>query len=419
FQRAAAGSVRFDNVVAAAPWTAPSVATIMTGLWPPEHGYGYQEKVSRDLRLTRLTPEVRTLAEMLEARGYATTALVANPVLGIGSGLERGFERFELLSGRTSKLPLLTVANRLKLLPRELYLDAEGVRQRLESHVDALAEDPRPDFLWLHVMDPHAPLMQHPDLPAEPGIDLVGPELTYRREVRYTLAELARMIDVLEEHGLWRDSVFVMVADHGEMFAADDRGPLMPNRTKTHGHGHALFSELVRVPLLIRPPGGREAELRSAVLASHVDLLRTLEDLMGVDLPLRELDRYSLAPLLAAAPSASAAGGSTAGGPEPPPPLARPYALIGANHSGPQQRALRSSRHKLIEYEEDRLPPQLFDLELDPAERRNLIDRDSQRAEEMEEILGVAWGSLDRMEGEAVELDAETREQLRALGYVD
>ncbi|MEO1084524.1 MAG: sulfatase-like hydrolase/transferase, partial [Acidobacteriota bacterium] len=228
------GAAYFDRMAAAAPWTAPSVASIMTGLWPPEHGYGYREKMTRDLPLTRLSPEVRPLSERLQARGYQTAAWVANPVLGAASGLDRGFERFELLNGATSKLPLLTVLERLGFFDQDLYLDASSVRRRVASHLPSIVADPRPAFLWIHLMDPHLPFKRHPSLPPDDS-PVVGDERLYRDEVRFAVDQAAVMIDLLRDRGLFDDAVFVLVSDHGEMFPSDDHHTLPPNQPKLYG----------------------------------------------------------------------------------------------------------------------------------------------------------------------------------------
>ncbi|MEO1088726.1 MAG: sulfatase/phosphatase domain-containing protein, partial [Acidobacteriota bacterium] len=170
------------------------------------------------------------------------------------------------------------------------------------------------------------------------------------------------------------------------------------------GHGHALYDSLTHVPLVLRPPGGLDEARRVDALASHVDLLPTFADLLGLDLRQPQEDRYSLAPWL----------GSEA------PDSERPYALLGANHIGQAQRGLRSARHKLILHDDPRLRPELFDLEQDPREQQNLAPNAPTLRDEMTEVLELAYGVLQRAEpGEAVELDAETREQLRALGYLD
>ena len=92
----------FSNTVAAAPWTAPSVGSIMTGLYPGEHGFGRPtEDPSRPLQ--RLKDSVPTLAEHLSARGYETMGIVTNSLLHPVSGINRGFSNYTLLQAGTPR----------------------------------------------------------------------------------------------------------------------------------------------------------------------------------------------------------------------------------------------------------------------------------------------------------------------------
>ena len=139
----------------------------------------------------------------------------------------------------------------------------------------------------------------------------------------------------------------ILVADHGEMFPLDghrgggedpDEGPPL-----SEGHGHALYGELMQVPLIIRTPEGLGHERRVEVLTSHVDLYVTVGDLLGLDLPPVSGDQVSLAPWLAAeAPSAL---------------RGRAHVLLGGSHSRPEPRGIRTRKLKLIEYHGDRGSP--------------------------------------------------------------
>lgn len=406
FREALGGAAWFDRAVSAAPWTAPSVASIMTGLYPPEHGFGAVVSPDPSRPLSRLSDSVTTLAERLRATGYQTAAIVANPILFPKSGFERGFERYELLGGPTTKMPLLTVMVRMGLLQRDLYQGAAEVRRRLAYRLGAFAPD-RPLFLWLHLMDPHQPLHRHPDLSPDPHAEeLQGDERLYYDEARYALREVTRIIGLLGDAGLWDDAVFVLVADHGEMFPRDGHGHLPPDHPRTTGHGHALYEELVRIPLVIRPPGGLPGERRIDVLASQVDLLATFRDLLGVDFPETAGERTSLAPWLAAEPPV-----------ERPP--RRAYALIGAIQIGPQQQSVETDSYKLIRYANSGIPEELFDLAADPKERKNLARLDTATRGALDKLLTLAWSRMKPAGVTApIAPDEEIRRRLEALGYL-
>ncbi len=395
----------FSNAIAAAPWTAPSMGSIMTGLYPREHGL-IKPSARKDLSaFTRLPDEIPTLAEKLGRRGYQTSAIVANPILHPQSGLSRGFDRYEVLAGPTVKLPLLTALTRLGLLKREFYQQARWVKSRLRLELGQVDRD-RPLFLWLHIMDPHDPLYAN-DLPELPGeSELPEVDRLYRREVRYTLAELTDMLDLLKAESLWQESAVVLASDHGEMLPSDGRGEAgRPRVRKVHGHGHALYDELAKIPLVIRPPGGLPSPRQVDVLTHHTDLHDTLADLLGSDLRRIGRDRVSLKPWLEPEPATDV--------------LPRQMALIEATHSGPEQRALRTSRWKLIEKPMMKVPPELYELTVDPLEQENLAPSRREQAADLSRRLKELWFSLeDPPITTTPELDDETRRQLEALGYL-
>ncbi len=411
FRQATGGTAWFSRAIAVSPWTVPSIGTIMTGLYPQEHGFDTSSTRDPSRPLKPLAESVPTLASNLKRLGYLTEAIGTNPLLQPVSGIARGFERYEILSGPTVKLPALTVLSRLGLLRNIYYQPAGSVRHRLRQRLGRIAADGRPVFLWLHLLDPHAPLQAHPGLPPDPAApDLTGPERLYRDEVRYALAELSRMFDLLRSHGLWDNTALIVVSDHGEMFPSDghDNGvkTLAGKRPKLYGHGHALYGELVRVPLLIRPPGGLPENRHLDLLTSHADLYDTAIDLLGIDLPRTGRDRVSLAPWL------------TRDLPETPP-RSRALALIGANQHGPEQRALRTPTLKLIDYPKGQRPTELYLLPTDPGERRNLAGKRARKLAHFQRRLAHRWSRLrEPPETLPTELDSETLKRLRALGYL-
>lgn len=418
FRRVLGDAFWFDNVTAAAPWTPPSVGSILTGLYPREHGFDRRQGSDSSRPLHRLAPTVTTLAEHLRARGFLTSAIATNPFLHPEAGIAQGFLGYEILQDGTAKLPLLTALRRADLFETELYQGAEWVRRRLRRQLGALERSERPFFLWLHLMDPHQPLRRHRGLNPDPAAaGLREKERLYRDEVRHALSELARMFELLESRGLWRDTAVVLVSDHGEMMLSDRRflrGAGRREKVRRQGHGHALYRELVRVPLVIRPPGpdralpedrGKDREV--GILASHVDLPHTITDLLGVDRMELPDDRVSLAPWLEPGRRALRLKNR------------RSWALIGAVQEPPEQRAVRDERFKLVEYPGGERPLELYDLTRDPGERRNLARRRRGVAARLRELLDRRWEELlPAPEAESLQIDEETRRRLEALGYL-
>lgn len=408
-RRALGGALWLDHAIAAAPWTAPSVGSILTGLYPPEHGFGRGVgDPNRPLR--RLSGSVRTLAEYLGHRGYQSVAVVTNPLLYPGSGIARGFGRYELLQSGTRRLPLLLVLMRSGLLADELYQPARRARRHLERHFDRWIDPRRPWFLWLHLMDPHAPAHRHRDLTADPAARaLPASDRLYRDEARYALRELAVLLEDLDRQpGFRANTLLVIVADHGEMFPSDRHfnGVFVDGERKVSGHGHAYYDELVRVPLVIRPPGGLDGERRLSGQVSQVDLFANLVEALGLERPRTAAPRLRFAPWLRpVAPLEPFAG--------------REVALSSANQFGAPHRSLRSATRKLIHYPGGERPDELYDLAADPGEHHDLAAAhlDELRAAiALEERL---WAQLEPATATPpAELDAETRRQLEALGYL-
>ncbi len=415
--REALGSAAwFDNFIAVAPWTAPAVASILTGLHPHEHGYTSPASARGPAELSRMDGSIRTLAEALRERGYFTAAIVTNPHLTPAGGLAQGFSDYEWLRAPTRRLPAARFLARIGWLVQSTYQPATVVRRRFDRLLKRLPAD-RPAFLWVHLMDPHLPLHQHRDLPPEPsaraareGQEGVLDEDVYRQETRFLCRELTRLVELLKERRLWSETLWVMAADHGEMFLRDGHQVRQGDRTLAEGHGHALYSELLRVPAVVRPPGGLPAELRIDALASQVDLYSTIIESLGFEDAAPPADRISWAPSLEPDTPNSARSDVRS----------RRYVLSGDLMIGPTRNAIRTRRWKLIHSPSGTGPDELYDLDADPGEQRNLAAEEPARREELKALLGTARARL-KAPPEArvpVVLDPETQRQLKALGYV-
>lgn len=361
-------AAHFDRVTAVAPWTVPSMATILTGMYPTQHGLG--ERTAVDPRLRNLDPDVPTLALRLRNRSYRTMAWVANPILYPGTGFDRGFDFYRLIQPATTRLPLVTMYKNWSWLDDELYPSADVVADQIAAALDELRAE-APFFLWLHLMDPHRPYRSHQGLTPPVGVGFPSEDdARYFGEVRFALGRLADVIGDLDTAGLWQSSAVVFASDHGEMFLSEgrDTGSRSPGGEPLDtGHGHGLYEELVRVPLLVRPAGGLETPLRFDHPVSHVDLYETFGDLLGLDLKAAtETRSYSLAPWLAGHGDVEA--------------RRRPWSISGFLQYAPLQRTLVGLRMKIIDFEGDRV--EMFDLGDDPFER---LDLSAERPEALAE----------------------------------
>ncbi|MHC4845367.1 MAG: sulfatase, partial [Planctomycetota bacterium] len=281
--------------------TTPAIASLMTGLYPHEHGV-------RDLTST-LPGDVPVLAEALRRAGYATGAIIGNTVLRRElAGLDRGFDLWVQDLPQTQGVPPDDVPQRIADSLTDGALSALG----LDGGPGDLGAD-RPWFLWLHYMDPHGlydPPSGHrlferdepeylpsppdvarpahrqwvagynvPDAAITPdgAVDVAVVRDLYDGEIHFADAEIGRLLDRLADAGRLDDTLVVVTSDHGESLGEHDYW---------FEHGRYAYEPTTRVPLILRLPAGHaDADARGARsgTVSLVDLAPTLLDLVGAD----------------------------------------------------------------------------------------------------------------------------------------
>ncbi len=396
----AAGAAVFERAYSVSPWTLPAFGTLFTGRLPSHHMAGTFPRQPNGAapgkkEFQRLSDAVPTLAQLLAGQGLATGAILCNAFLHPRFGLDRGFDTYDFIPCG----------------PRDI--------RRADAAVDAalgwLGEHgERPFFLVLHLFDPHV-VYEPPegfrglfarwleerddrvsDLKEIRGRLRRGEPLdreflaaAYDEEIAFVDQQLGRLFRSLDERGLGDRLLVVVTSDHGEEFF--DHGGFE--------HGHTIYDELLRVPLLLGGPGVRRGRHGSPV--GLADLFPTLLEGLGYAPP-AGLAGTSLWPLL---------GG--AGGPD-----AEPRLLVAERTLyGPERRAAVRWPLKLAQ-DVRRGQLTLHDLAVDPGERRDLAaERPDQAAALLAELEAALAGGPGR--SEAAELDDATVESLRALGYLD
>lgn len=243
---------RYQNARSTSSWTLPSHASLLTGLYPAEHGCAHPGVVAQPLR-----KDVRTLAEVLRDAGYQTAAIAANDVyLRPQFGIDRGFEHFDdRLGGAVRNYLCFAQLLGFHLRAGQLsYRDAETITDLATDWLDERREGPF--FLMLNYMDVHTPNLPaspfdrafgegQPRDPLQPGRELAA--LLYDRELLYLDHHLTRLLRALEERGLFDATSIIITSDHGE--GLGDHG--------MQRHGGGLYESLVRVPLYLKPAGVR------------------------------------------------------------------------------------------------------------------------------------------------------------------
>ena len=409
----AEGGIRFEWAFSTAPATAPSIASLFTSLYPPQHGVTQSAT-------TVLAPDFTTLSELLERAGYTTAAFVSNPVLDRGRGVVQGFQVYDQRMTRRER-------NRPGFAEREARATTDTALAWAQ-----LAAKP-PWFLWVHYQDPHGPY-EPPGATAEnddrgvpplplldnqtgiggipeyqrlPGLSTPGPyERRYEEEIRYLGPHLERLVSGLDALG--RPPAVILTSDHGEAFGEDG---------VYFAHGHSVALDQIRVPLLWRPAGTAPARPGVEVERDPVttlDIAPTLLALAGVEipahfegrtLPLDPLDRkdradqkaraiYSVGPFDAAV----IAGGEY---------FARPRGDL------PDDGAATVGKQVV------RLPPRTAPIPFAKAPHYSAIAERRKADRALVELLGGFLGREWRAPTKRGDVSDTTRRRLRALGYVD
>lgn len=406
----AARGVVFENAIVPVPETCPSHMTMFTGLYPHRHGV-YRNGIPFDKAAPVLAGELR-------GKGYATGAFVGATHMGQGNYVE-GFDLVDReFPGFSRPAASVTAA----ALP---FLGERG---------------PKPFFAWVHYFDAHYPYLppaayrtpadpaatrrlrvylawhgseRQQDYYAEQGLDPAEKE-TFRRlierapgppplllpkepdwaveedwydgEIRYVDAEVGRLLAALEASGELKNTLVVLVADHGETLREGQ---------PRFDHGEHLQDREIRVPLVLFDGSGalRPRRVRGQVVTA--DIFPTVMEALGFRPP-AGLDGASLLP--------------AARGRERRPPLAYSSTI------GRRLESVRAGRWKLI-HDVFNEADALYDLQADPAEQNDVSAAHPRERGELRKDLD-AWLARKRSAPSGGEFDPASLDALKALGYL-
>lgn len=420
FDALAKEAVVFDKAYAAAPWTLPSITSMLTSTYACEHGVVQGKR--------RLGDKLDTLPQRLKARDYTTASFFNNYFAGAIAGLDRGYDISEQRDD-----------------------EADDPSQAVAKFLDGVKTDRF--FLYVHTMEPHHPFYTpyeytqpfgHFDVDKKEnylslyfiyrsqkfvdssadrppgttdnskqmetlrqGLSNLQPMIStlYDASVHYADANLGKVIADLKRRGLWEKSLFIVMADHGEEL--EDHGSWF--------HDQSLYEELLHVPLLVKFPNGAHAGTRVADRVSLVDLRPTILDYLGDTDGCAQCRGTSLLPLLdgkklerTIATDAPGVRLNETG-----------YYRPEKEKRGDVNVALRAGTLKGI-WNEGPETMEVYDLATDPGEKANLAASDPEKATELRDEA-VSWLEQCRASAagaiEVKELDERAKEQLRAIGY--
>ncbi|MFT7465085.1 MAG: arylsulfatase A-like enzyme, partial [Pseudohongiellaceae bacterium] len=416
----------FQDNISQASWTKVSVPSILSSMYPTTNGVQQPGD--------KLPPSVTTLAENFQRAGYATFATSSVPFTGRISNLQQGIDVLHERGsvGELDHSPSKTART---------YVDR--LAQWIDDH------DEQPFFAFLHIFDPHSPfdtyspyqghwsqpggikaqksdieqvmkvdddirrggdLLPDKDQLEAAGVsheDFVARELDwYDESIRAMDAEIARLVERLEEAGLAERTLIAFTSDHGEEFLEHGR----------HFHGNHVYGELTNVPLMLWGPQWIRAGTVIEETVQNIDLYPTLLELAGLPLP-EGPQGQSLVPLLLGTPGfverpAFVARFSSADG-DPEDDEIGAFAMVSRGFRLVHN-VVRPEGHPEFE---------LYDHVADPLNLQDIADAHPEKVAAMAHELGLwlKWTEsqkVEGVEGSADDLSPEDLEQLKALGYL-
>jgi arylsulfatase A-like enzyme len=380
--------VLFQKAYTNAVYTLASTTTLFTGQIPAHHGILTHKN--------RLEPAAITLAETLRGSGFDTAAFLANGNASDIFGLMQGFTTVDDVFRKK---------------------DYVGWGQDLtDSFLGWLPRNnARRFFAYLHYREPHQPYNppeQWIDSFVDPhyqgsigrtfdsriSIDTNAQGLSdedhrqilnlYEANLAYADFQVGRVLQALKNSGVYHNTIIVVSADHGEAFWEHGY----------QGHNRQLYEESARIPLIIKfPAGSGLSGKRIASVYQIADLYPSMIDLLNLPAPRARLDGESFLTTLTQ-------------------PSTNPR-IITIRSTRASTSAIVRGDYKLI------LSPQgmeLYNLRKDPLERRNLIqDRPVIAGYLLQFLMEINESTGVKAKSESAVLDQETRENLRALGYLN
>lgn len=357
--------VLFEQAFTPVPITLPSHATMMTGLFPAEHGV----RINEDLTFS---DEAATLAEIYGRNGFETAAFIGAIVLESSFGLARGFDVYD---------------EKMSLAP-EGSLDRRAFERPANEVVDTALDwfsgrKAKPFFCWVHFYDPH--LTYEPP----PPYDRRFSHDPYDGEIAFTDSQVGRLLEYLENEGSLERTIVVVAGDHGEGLGEHEE----------RDHAVFIYNTTVHVPLIFSLPGVVAEGKRVQAMVGLADIFPTLLEFSGFE-PQPGITGRSLTAALRGEDLESADQYSESD-----------YPYDAFNWS--PLRAITTPRWKYI-----RAPrPELYDRAEDGGELNNLAAEHESLVRELQARLAAMEASMKPRKAREGSMTPEQLQRLAALGY--
>ena len=394
----ASHGVYFRHAYAQSSWTRPSVASTFTSTYQSTHQVYGEPKDGRNRKAnrkvgdkSRIPDPFVTLAESFDRRGYRCVGWTGNPQLWEGFGFGRGFDQYQAsgISDREALAKLEQVIRSAEETPFFAFVHFVAAHQPYRPQRPFQFYDEHPQGTAI-TPENYKDIQQGRIVLSE--ADLAHNIALYDGAIQQVDTHVGAIVATLDEAGVAEETILIVMADHGEEFL--DHGSVT--------HGHTLYDELIRVPLILAGPGIAEDVTIDAPV-QNIDLFPTLLQIaLNEEAP--DLQGNSLAPLL---------GGNPVAEPRP------VFSESGDLHS------VRDGNWKYI-FDSKSDARELYDLATDPYERENRADDPATRSEQkrlaslMHDFLKT---NLQRARNDPASFSRtipdEVLNNLEALGYLE
>jgi len=388
----------FKNVIAPSSWTAPSMASLFTSVYPINHGVmhgiGYKKNKNKQ---EVFSEELITLAEILQY-DYTTFGVASNLHLNDKFGFARGFDYFKCLS----------------------FLPAPSVNKVIYSWEDKIKKSDK-FFLWVHYFDPHNPyearkpwigrytskaLIQRLNLSKKPWhklLKIIGKEpqalsnliALYDSEINYVDLYIGELFQRFE---LDKETLIIITSDHGEEFL--EHGEL--------GHGNNLYQETIHIPLIIKLPHSSKKEIVEKYV-NLIDIMPTILNILDINPPEQTL------------------GKSLWGDKRPLLWLKRlifrkkksEYSFSQLDETSILKTIITPEWKYIYNYKDE--TEQLYNIKSDPLELYNLVGKNIKQRNKLKEQLfnWVSYSKKYPTKKNPFQLSPEEKEELKKLGYIE
>ncbi len=433
--RIAEEGVLFKNAYSTSVWTPPAHASMLTGLYPSQHGVVDENKLDN---------QIPTLAEILQSNGYRTAGFVNNPAVGQLIGLDRGYDSFhEIWRGLASR----QIFHRAIHKVREAlgYTDhwASKTNQITVNWLTNRRDIEKPFYIFIHYIEPHNPLMapkpfrwkylkkpligqvdmrkirkvaKNPLICLTDDMELNELEIEaltclYDEEIAYLDCRIGQLLKWLNSQKLLEDTLLIITADHGEHLG--EKG--------LYSHVASLYEPIVHIPLIMRYPELIEASSLNDALVQLIDIVPTILQVAGLEiesfrfsgvplLPLQQKQEYHdyiIAEWEGRIPNFVKAR------------LAKLDKSHNTNKYTTKLTMLREGPYKFIQNSNGK--EELYNLSVDREESNNLVVKEKANSDMLRRIL-KDWLLQNKNNQEIAReqylLDKITKERLQALGYI-